>query len=165
MEPVVYPFYIEQCVFVNPQLLIYPWPLPHIPFGNHKFVFYVCKVHLKKCKSKENANQIQFLSYLPPAMLPPRIKPQALPWPTAWACSAPALLSAPPPPPPDSVVRLCSAHITFFPHRAIAHAVVCLEHDGFSRWASELPRDSAECSSNAASAGKPLDSTGQVGYF
>ena len=30
------------CVHVNPQLLIYPFA-NHFPFGNHKFVFYVCE--------------------------------------------------------------------------------------------------------------------------
>ena len=34
-----YLFYIQQCVYVNPKLLIYPSPL--FPFGNHKFVFCV----------------------------------------------------------------------------------------------------------------------------
>ena len=40
----VYLFYIQQCVYVNPKLLIYLSPLtPTIPFGNHKFLFYVCE--------------------------------------------------------------------------------------------------------------------------
>ena len=39
---VAYLFYIEQCVYVNPNLLIYS-SLPPFPFGNHKFVFYVCE--------------------------------------------------------------------------------------------------------------------------
>ena len=32
-----YLFYIQQCVYVNPKLLIYP--SPPFPFGNHSFVF------------------------------------------------------------------------------------------------------------------------------
>ena len=35
-----YLFHIQQCVHVNPNLLIYPSP-PHFPFGNHKFDFFV----------------------------------------------------------------------------------------------------------------------------
>ena len=41
-ELVGYLFYIQQCVCINPKLLIYPSPSPFL-FGNHKFVFYVCK--------------------------------------------------------------------------------------------------------------------------
>ena len=37
-----YLFYIYQCVFVNPKLLVYP-STPCFPFGNHKFVFEVCE--------------------------------------------------------------------------------------------------------------------------
>ena len=36
---VVYLFYVQQCVSVNPKLLNYPPPC--FPFGNHKFVFNV----------------------------------------------------------------------------------------------------------------------------
>ena len=39
--PVGYLFYIQQYVYFNPKLLIYP-SLP-LPFGNHKFAFYVCE--------------------------------------------------------------------------------------------------------------------------
>ena len=39
---VVYLFYIQQCVYVNPKPLIYP-PLLATPFGNHKFVSYACE--------------------------------------------------------------------------------------------------------------------------
>ena len=35
-----YLFYIQQCVYVNPNLPIYPSPTFHL--GNHKFVFYSC---------------------------------------------------------------------------------------------------------------------------
>ena len=38
---VVYLFYIQQCVYVNPKHPFYP--SPSFPFGNHKFVFYVCE--------------------------------------------------------------------------------------------------------------------------
>ena len=34
--------YSGMCVCVHPRLLIYP-SLPHFPFGNHKFVFNICK--------------------------------------------------------------------------------------------------------------------------
>ena len=37
---IVYLFYIQQCISVNPKLIIYP--SSPFPFGNHKFVFYVC---------------------------------------------------------------------------------------------------------------------------
>ena len=42
---VVYLFYIQQCLYVNPKLLIYLplQPCSAIPFGNHKFDFYVCE--------------------------------------------------------------------------------------------------------------------------
>ena len=40
---VVYLFYIQSCVSVNPKLLIYPSPHPPFPFSNHKFVFDVCE--------------------------------------------------------------------------------------------------------------------------
>ena len=33
-------FYIQYCVYVNPKLLIYS--CARFPFGNHKFVFYIC---------------------------------------------------------------------------------------------------------------------------
>ena len=36
-----YLFYIQQCVYFNPKLLVYP--SSPSPFGNHKFVFYVCE--------------------------------------------------------------------------------------------------------------------------
>ena len=35
-----YIFYIQQCVCVNTNLLIYPSPSLHP--GNHKFIFYIC---------------------------------------------------------------------------------------------------------------------------
>ena len=38
---VVYLFYIQYCVSINPKFLIYP--SPPSPFGNHKFVFYACE--------------------------------------------------------------------------------------------------------------------------
>ena len=35
-------FYIQQCMTINPNLLIYPSPsLSPFPFGSHQFVFYV----------------------------------------------------------------------------------------------------------------------------
>ena len=34
-------FYIYYCVYVTPKFLIYLSSAP-FPFGNHKFVFYVC---------------------------------------------------------------------------------------------------------------------------
>ena len=34
-------FYKEECVSTYPKLLLYPSPT--FPFGNHKFVFYVCQ--------------------------------------------------------------------------------------------------------------------------
>ena len=37
-----YLFYIQQCVYVNPNLPIYPSPSPPFPLGSHKFVIYVC---------------------------------------------------------------------------------------------------------------------------
>ena len=38
----IYLVHIEWCVFVNSKLLVYPHPTP-IPFGNFRFVFYVCE--------------------------------------------------------------------------------------------------------------------------
>ena len=40
---VVHLFYIQSCVYIIPQFLIYPFPPGPFPFGNHKFVFYVCE--------------------------------------------------------------------------------------------------------------------------
>ena len=37
-----YLFYIQQCLYVTPNLLIYPSPRP-FSFGNHKFVFEDCE--------------------------------------------------------------------------------------------------------------------------
>ena len=33
--------FVYMCVYVNPELLIYLFP--PFPFGNHKFVFFVCE--------------------------------------------------------------------------------------------------------------------------
>ena len=35
----------ELCVYVDPNLLIYPFPW-HFPFGNHKFDFKICVLFL-----------------------------------------------------------------------------------------------------------------------
>ena len=41
---VIYLFYIQQCVYFNPKLLIYP-----LPFGNCKFVFFFIFIYLFGC--------------------------------------------------------------------------------------------------------------------
>ena len=44
-----YLFYIQQCVYVSPNLPIYPSHThTHFPFGNHKFVFRVCFCFVNK---------------------------------------------------------------------------------------------------------------------
>ena len=34
--------YIVVCIS-NPKLITHPSPTPHVPFGNHKFVFPICE--------------------------------------------------------------------------------------------------------------------------
>ena len=55
---ILYLFYIQQLVSVNPKLQIYPFP-PSFPFGNHKFVFYVCESVLCSYYGKQHGGSLK----------------------------------------------------------------------------------------------------------